>query len=48
MKYKKGLGFNQIYLKPVNVMAGSYKVRTYKEWENLLEGEFGKSIGIKW
>lgn len=29
-------------------MAGSYKIRTYKEWQSLLQGEFGKSIGIKW
>ena len=48
MKYKKALGFNKIYLRSINVMAGSYKVRTYKQWKDLLESEFGKSIGIKW
>ena len=47
-KYKKSLGFNKKYLWPVNVMAGTFKVRTYKEWEELLESEFGKKIGIKW
>ena len=48
MKYKKGLGFNRLYLKPVNVMAGSYKIRTYKQWKELLESDFGKSIGVEW
>lgn len=38
-KYKKSLGFNKIrsYLKPINVMAGNEKVRTYEEL-------FGKNI----
>lgn len=47
-KYKKGLGFNKVYLWPLNVMAGTNKVRTYKEWTDLLDGELGKQIGIEW
>ena len=29
-------------------MAGTKKVRTYKEWEDLLSGELGKATGITW
>jgi hypothetical protein len=29
-KFEKGLGFNRVYLWPVNIMAGTNKVRTYK------------------
>ncbi|MFN5856970.1 MAG: hypothetical protein ACK456_13930 [Pseudanabaenaceae cyanobacterium] len=36
------------YLKPEEVMAGTEKVRTYREWEELLGGDFGKEIGISW
>lgn len=46
-KYKKGLGFNKYYItKSEQVMAGTYKVRTYNEWEELLNGDLGKQIGI--
>jgi hypothetical protein len=36
------------YLKTEEVMAGTEKVWTYKEWEELLSGDFGKEIGIIW
>ena len=35
-------------LKPINVMAGTKQVRTYNEWTELLQGDFGKSIKVKW
>ena len=47
-KQPRGFGVVVIYLKPEEVMAGTQKVRTYKEWEDLLSGDFGKEIGIIW
>ncbi len=47
-KHPKGFGVLVTYLKPEEVMAGTQKVRTYKEWEELLSGDFGKEIGIIW
>jgi hypothetical protein len=47
-KHSRGFGISVIYLKPEQVMAGTQKVRTYKEWEDLLSGDFGKDIGIVW
>ena len=44
----KGFGVLVTYSKPEEVMAGTNKVRTYKEWEELLGGDFGKEIGIIW
>ena len=45
-KLSRGFGVMITYLKPEEVMAGTKKVRTYKEWEDLLNGELGKIIGI--
>jgi len=47
-KLSRGFGVMGIYLKPEEVMAGTKKVRTYKEWEGLLSRDFGKEIGIIW
>lgn len=47
-KRSRGFGVMVTYLKPEEVMAGTKKVRTYKEWEELLSGDFGKEIGIVW
>ena len=47
-KSSRGFGVVVTYLKPEEVMAGTQKVRTYKEWEDLLSGDFGKEIGIIW
>ncbi|MDX2255927.1 MAG: hypothetical protein NW214_10450 [Pseudanabaenaceae cyanobacterium bins.39] len=47
-KQSKGFGVVITYLNPKEVMAGTEKVRTYKEWEELLGGDFGKEIGIIW
>ena len=47
-KSSKGFGVLVAYLNPEEVMAGTIKVRTYKEWEELLGGDFGKEIGIIW
>jgi hypothetical protein len=47
-KHSRGFGVSVTYLKPEEVMAGTEKVRTYKEWEELLSGDFGKEIGIIW
>lgn len=45
-KSPKGFGTFVTYASPEEVMAGTKKVRTYKEWEDLLNGELGKIIGI--
>jgi len=43
----KGIGFNRYYVfNSEQVQAGTNYVRTYKEWQDLLDGEFGKQIGI--
>ena len=47
-KRSKGFGVMVTYLKPEETMAGTNQVRTYKEWEELLSGDFGKEIGIIW
>jgi hypothetical protein len=47
-KHFRGFGVLVTYLKPEEVMAGTEKVRTYKEWEELLSGDLGKQIGIVW
>jgi hypothetical protein len=47
-KHSRGFGVLVTYLKPEEVMAGTEKVRTYKEWEELLSGDLGKQIGIIW
>lgn len=45
-KSPKSFGTFVAYVSPEEVMAGTKKVRTYKEWEVLLNGELGKIIGI--
>jgi hypothetical protein len=47
-KNSREFGVSVTYLKPEEIMAGTEKVRTYKEWEELLSGDFGKEIGISW
>lgn len=47
VSYKEWLETIRSYT-PEGVMAGTAKVRTYKEWDDLLNGDFGKQIGIKW
>jgi len=47
-KLSRGFGVISTYLKPEEVIAGTSKVRTYQEWEDLLSGDLGKDIGIVW
>ena len=46
IKKSRGFGTMGFYLSSEETMAGTKKVRTYKEWDDLLNGELGRIIGI--